>query len=36
MLSKEEIEFSEDSQVSSFGSDDSILNQGPDEENKGF
>lgn len=34
MLSKEEIEFSEDSQVSSFGSDDSILNQGPDEENK--
>lgn len=34
MMSKDAIEFSDDSQVSSFGSNDSILNQDPEEENK--
>ena len=34
MISKDAIDFSNESEVSSFGSDPSILNQDPDEENK--
>ena len=34
MLSKATINFTDDSQVSSFGSDDPLLNQDSEEENK--
>ncbi len=34
MISKNEIDFSDDSQISSFGSNDTFLNQDPEEENK--